>query len=155
MEIPSKTRNRTTIWSRNPTTGLMSWENHSWKRHMNPQSSLQQYLQQLGHRFLIVKFRLKLKKVGKTTGPFWCDLNQIPYYYTVEMTNTFKGLDLRECLKNYGWRFVTERRLWWKPFPTKRNPKRQKEITEAICEEALQIAEKRREVKDKRKGKIY
>ena len=59
------------------------------------------------HELLIAKFRLKLKKVGKTTRPFRCDLNQIPYEYTVEVTNRFKGLDLIECLKNYGWRFVT------------------------------------------------
>ena len=56
---------------------------------------------------LIAKFRHKLKKVGKTTRPFRYDLNQIPYDYTVELTNRFKGLDLIECLKNYGWRFVT------------------------------------------------
>ena len=54
-----------------------------------------------------VKFILKLKKAGKTTRPFRYDLNQIPYHYTVEVTNRFKGLDLIECLKNYGWRFVT------------------------------------------------
>ena len=48
-----------------------------------------------------------LKKVGKTTRPFRYDLNQIPYNYTVEVTNRFKGLDLIVCLKNYGWRFVT------------------------------------------------
>ena len=44
--------------------------------------------------FLIAKFRLKLKKVGKTTLPFRCDLNQISYSYTVEVRNRFKGLDL-------------------------------------------------------------
>ena len=44
--------------------------------------------------FLITKFRLKLKKVGETTRPFSCDLNQIPYDYTVEVRNRFKGLDL-------------------------------------------------------------
>ena len=43
---------------------------------------------------LLVKFRLTLKKVGKTTKPFRYDLNQIPYNYTVEVTNRFKGLDL-------------------------------------------------------------
>ena len=59
------------------------------------------------HEFLIAKFRLKLKKVGKTTRPFRYDLNQIPYHYTVEVTNRFKGLDLIECMKNYGQRFVT------------------------------------------------
>ena len=55
---------------------------------------------------LIAKFRLRLKKVGKTTRPFRYDLNSIPSNYTVEVRNRFKGLDLIECLKNYGWRFV-------------------------------------------------
>ena len=53
------------------------------------------------HELLIAKFRLKLKRVGKTTRLFRYDLNQIPYYYTVKLTNRFKGLDLIECLKNY------------------------------------------------------
>ena len=64
------------------------------------------------HELLIAKLRLKLKKVGRTTRPFRYDLNQIPYNYTVEMTNRFKELDLIECLKNYGWRFVTLYRRW-------------------------------------------
>ena len=55
---------------------------------------------------LIAKFSLKLKKVGKTIRPFRYDLNQIPYNYTVEVTNRFKELDLIECLKNYGQRFM-------------------------------------------------
>ena len=59
------------------------------------------------HELLIAKFRLKMKKVGKTTRPFRYDLNQIPYNYTVEVTNRFKGLDLIDCLKNYAQRFVT------------------------------------------------
>ena len=59
------------------------------------------------HELLIAKFRLKLKKVGKTTRPFRYGLNQIPYDYTVEVRNRFKGLDLIEFLKNYGWRFMT------------------------------------------------
>ena len=59
------------------------------------------------HKLLISKFRLKLKKGGKTTRPFRYDLNQIPYDYTVEVTNRFKGLDLIESLKNYGQRFMT------------------------------------------------
>ena len=54
------------------------------------------------HEILTAKFRLKLKKVGKTTRPFRYDLNQIPYNYTVEVTNRFKGLDLIECLMNDG-----------------------------------------------------
>ena len=60
-----------------------------------------------GHQLLTAKFKLKLKKVGKTTRPFRYDLNQIPYDYTVEVMNRFKGLDLVKCLKNYGWRFLT------------------------------------------------
>ena len=59
------------------------------------------------HELLIAKFRLKLKKVGKTTRPFRYDLNQIPYDCTVEVRNRFKGLDLIESLKKYGQRFVT------------------------------------------------
>ena len=56
---------------------------------------------------LIAKFRLKLKKVGKSTRPLRYDLNQITYNYTVEVGNRFKGLALIECLKIYGWRLVT------------------------------------------------
>ena len=56
------------------------------------------------HQHLIAKFRLRLKIGGKTTRPFRYDLNQIPNDYTVEVTNRFKGLDLTECLKNYGGR---------------------------------------------------
>ena len=52
------------------------------------------------HEPLIAKFRLKLKKVGKTTRPFRYDLNQIPYNYTVEVKSKFKRSDLIECLKN-------------------------------------------------------
>ena len=59
------------------------------------------------HELFIVKFRLKSKKVGKATRPFRYDPNQMPYDYTVEVRNRFKGLDLIECLKNYGRRFVT------------------------------------------------
>ena len=59
------------------------------------------------HELLIAKFRLKLKEVGKTTGPFRYDLNNFPYNYTVEVRNRFKGLDLTECLKNCGWRLIT------------------------------------------------
>ena len=72
------------------------------------------------HELLIAKFRLKLKKVGKTTRPFRCDLNQIPYDYTVEVTNRFKGLDLIEYLKNYRLRFMTlYRREGSRPSPRK------------------------------------
>ena len=78
------------------------------------------------HELLIAKFRLKLKKVGKTTRPFRYDLNQIAYDYTVEVRNRFKGLDLIECLMNYGWRFrILYRRQGSRSSPRKRNVKKQ------------------------------
>ena len=58
------------------------------------------------HELLTGKFRLKLKKVGKTTGPFRYDLNQIPYNYTVEMRNRSKGLDLIDRVPEELWREV-------------------------------------------------
>ena len=98
------------------------------------------------HELLIAKFRLKLKKVGKATRPFRYDLNQIPYDYTVEVTSRFKGLDLIEYLKNYGgglWHCTGGR--------DKDHPKKKK--CKKPSEEALQIAEKRREAKAKEKRK--
>ena len=55
------------------------------------------------HEFLIAKFRLKLKRVGKTTRSFRYDLNQIPYEYTVEVTNRFQGLDLIDRVPEELW----------------------------------------------------
>ena len=74
-----------------------------------------------------VKFRLKLKKVRKTTRPFRYDLNQFPYDYTVEVRNIFKGLDWIESLINYGQRFVTlfAQETGIRPFPRKKNAKKQ------------------------------
>ena len=104
------------------------------------------------HELLIAKFRLKLKKVGKTTRPFRYDLNQIPYDYTVEVRNRFKGLDLIECLMNYGWRFVTlYRRQGERPSPRKKKFKKAKWLSE----EALQIAVKRKEAKRKGEKERY
>ena len=78
------------------------------------------------HELLIAKVRIKLKKVEKTTRPFRYDLNQMPYDYTVEVRNRFKGLDLIECLMNYGRRFVTlYRRQGSRPSSWKRNAKKQ------------------------------
>ena len=88
-----------------------------------------------------------MKKVGKTARPFRYDLHQIPYDYTVEVKNRFKGLDLIGCLKNYGWRFVTlYRRQGSSPSPRKRCKK-----AKWLSEEALQTAVKRREAKEKGK----
>ena len=93
-----------------------------------------------------------MKKVGKTTRPFRYDLNQIPFVYTVEVRNRFKGLDLIECLMNYGMRFVTlYRRQGSRPSPWKRNAKKAKWLSG----EALQIAVNRRDVKRKGKKERY
>ena len=89
------------------------------------------------------------KKVGKTTRPFRYDLNQIPCDYTVEVTNRFKGLDLIECLKNYGQRFVT----LYKRQGSRSSTRKRK--AKWLSEEALQIAEKRREGKGKGEKEIY
>ena len=93
-------------------------------------SSIQSGKTRLGagsdHELLIAKFRLKLKKVGKTTRSFRYDLSQIPHDYTVELRNTFKGLDLIEYLMNYGWRFVTfYKRQGPRSSPGKGNAKKQ------------------------------
>ena len=104
------------------------------------------------HELLIAKFRLKLKKVGKTNRPSRYDLNQISYDYTVEVTNRFKGLNLIECLKNHGQRFIAlYKRQWSKPSPRNRNAKWWKWLSE----EALQITEKRREAKGKGEKERY
>ena len=80
----------------------------------------------MDHELLIAKFRLKLKKVEKTTRPLRYDLNQIPYDYSVEVRNRFKGLDLTEYLMNYGRRFMTlYTRQGLRPSPWKRNAKNQ------------------------------
>ena len=93
-----------------------------------------------------------MKKLGKTTRPFRYDLNQIPYDYTVEVRNRFKGLRLIECLMNYGWRFVTlYRRQGSRTFPWKRNVKKAKWLSK----EALQIAVNRREAKSKGEKERY
>ena len=79
------------------------------------------------HELLISKFRLKLKKVGKTTRPFRYDLNQIPYDYTVEVTNRFKGLDLIDRVPDELWREARDivQRQGSRPSPWKRNAKKQ------------------------------
>ena len=92
-----------------------------------------------------------MKKVGKTTRPFRYDLNQIPYDYTVEVRNRFKGLDLIECLMNYGQRFMTlYRRQGSRPSPWK---KRQKSKM-AIWGGVTNSCEKERSKKQRRKQKI-
>ena len=79
------------------------------------------------HELLIAKFRLKLKKVGKTRRPFRYDLNQIPYDYTVEVRNRFKGLDLIGRMPDEVWTEVHDivQEKGSRPSPWKRNAKKQ------------------------------
>ena len=99
------------------------------------------------YELLIAKFRLKLKKVGKTTRPFRYDINQIPYDYTVEVTNRFKALDLiGRVPEELGAEVhITVQEAVIKTIPKKKKCKKAKWLSE----EALPIAEKRREVKGK------
>ena len=76
------------------------------------------------HELFITKFILKLKKVGKTTRPFRYDLNQIPYDYTVEMRNRFKGLDLIDRVPEELWTEVRDKVQETRSSPGKRNAKR-------------------------------
>ena len=79
------------------------------------------------HEYLIAKFRLKLKKVGKTTGPLRYDLNQIPKDYTVEVRNRFKGLELIEIQASELWMEVPDiaQETVSRPSPRKRSEKKQ------------------------------
>ena len=101
----------------------------------------------------MAKFRLKWKKVGKTTRPFRYDLNQIPYDYTVEVRNRFKGLDLIDRMPDELWMEVRDivQETGIKTIPRKKKCKKAKWLSE----EALQIAVKRREVKSKGEKERY
>ena len=101
------------------------------------------------HEILIAKFRLKLKKVGKTTRPFRYDLNQIPYDYTVEVRNRFKGLDLIDRVPDEQWNEVRDivQETGIKNIHMEKKYKKAK----WLAEEALKIAVKRRQVKTKEK----
>ena len=103
------------------------------------------------HELLIAKFRLKLKKVGKTTRPFRYDLNQIPYDYTVEVRNRFKGLDLIDRVPDELWTEVCDpvQETGIKTIPMEKKCKKAKWLSE----EALQIAviEENPKTKEKRK----
>ena len=105
------------------------------------------------HELLIVKFRLKWKKVGKTTKPIRYDLNQILYDYTVEVTNRFKGIDLIDQMPEELWTEVHDivQEALIKMIPKKKKCKKAKWLSE----EALQIAEKRIEAKGKGEKERY
>ena len=104
-------------------------------------------------RLLIAKFRLKLKKVGKTTRPFRYDLNQIPCDYTVGVRSRFKGLDLIDRVPDALWNEVRDivQETEIKTIPMEKKCKKAKWLSE----EALQIAVKRREVKSKGEKERY
>ena len=99
------------------------------------------------HELLIAKFRLKLKKAEKTTGLFMYDLNQIPYDYTVEVTNRFKGFNLIDRVPEELWMEVRDivKEAVIKSIPKKKKCKKAKWLSE----EALQLAVKRRETNSK------
>ena len=99
------------------------------------------------HELFIAKFRLKLKKVGKTTRPFKYDLNQIPYVYTVEVRNRFKGLALIDRVPEELWTEVRDivQETGIKTIPQKKKCQKAKWLSE----EVLQIAVKRGEAKSK------
>ena len=101
----------------------------------------------LAHQLLIAKFRLKLKKVGKTTRPCRYDLNQIPYDYTVEVTNRFKGLYLIDRVPEELWTEVcdTVQEAVIKTIPKEKKCKK----AERLSEEAFPVTEKSREGKGK------
>ena len=105
------------------------------------------------HELLIAKFRLKLKKVQNTTRPFRYDLNQIPYNYTVEVRNRFKGLDLIDREHDELWMEVRDigQEAVIKTIPKKKKCKKAKWLSE----EALQIAVERREAKSKGEKERY
>ena len=101
----------------------------------------------------MAKFRLKLKKVGKTTKPFRYDLNQIPYDYTVEVRNRFKGLDLIDRVPDELWNEVRDivQETGIKTIPMDKKCRKAKWLSG----EALQIAVKRREAKSKGEKERY
>ena len=105
------------------------------------------------HELLIAKFRLKLKKVGKTLRLFRYDLNQIPYDHTVEVRNRFKGLDLIDRVRDKLWMEVRNivQKTGIKTIPKKKKCKKAKWLSE----EALLIAVKRREAKSKGRKERY
>ena len=102
---------------------------------------------------LIDKFRLKLKKVGKTTRPFRCDLNQIPCDYAMEVRNRIKGLDLIDRVLDELWTEVHDivQETGIKTIPKKKKCKKAKWLSE----EALQRAVKRKEMKSKGEKEKY
>ena len=138
---------------RNRNPGVLPWLIHLFSSHI--QFHLKTLLNivplQIVHELLIAKFRLKLKKVGKTTRPFRYDLNQFPHNYTVKVTNRCKGLDLIDRVPEKLWIEVQDivQEAVIKTIPKKKKCEKAKWLSE----ETLQIALKIRELKGKGKRK--
>ena len=128
-------------------------------------SSIQSVKTRLGadcgsdHKLLIAKFRLKFKKVGKTTRPFRYDLNQIPYDYTVESDKQIQGVrldrqkkNLTDSLKNCGWKFMTFYRRQWSSHLQEEEMQKGKTVIWGGLKNSL---EKKRRERQRRKGKIF
>ena len=142
-----------TIWSTPKSGSLYILFSQRWR------SSIQSAKTRLGahcvsdHEHLIAKFRLKLKKVGKTTRPLKYDLNEIPYDYTVEVRNRFQGLDLIDRVPDELWTEIRDivQETGIKTIPMEKKCKKAKWLSG----EALQIAVKRREAKSKGEKETY
>ena len=106
------------------------------------------------HELLIAKFRLKLKKVGKTTRPFRYELNQTPYDNTVEVRNRFKGLDLVDRMPVELWTEVHDI-VKEKGIKTISKKKKGKKSKMAVWRDLTNSCEKRRSEKQRRIGRIY
>ena len=142
-----------TRWSILKSDGLYTLQLKMEKLYTASKNKTWSWLWLRSFELLIAKYRLKLKKVGKTTRPFKHDLNQIPYDYTVEVTNRFKELDLIERVPEELWTEVsnTVQEAVIKTITKKKKCNKARWLSE----EALQIAEKKRNEKQGRKGKIY
>ena len=126
---------------------------HKWRSSVQPSKTRPEADYGTDHELFIVKFRLKLKKVGETTRPFRYNLNQIPYDYTVEVTNRFTGLDVIDREPEELWTEVHDivQEIGIKTIPIEKKCKKAKWLSG----EALQIAVKRREAKSKGEKERY
>ena len=103
------------------------------------------------HELLITKYKLKLEKVGKTTRSFRCDLNQIPYDYTLEVTNRFEGLDLIDS----AWRNKDGGSWHCTRGSDQDNPQEMQKGKMVVLRGLTNSWEKKRRDRQRRKGKIY
>ena len=138
-----------TRWSTPKSDGYLEKLLQRWRSSIQSAKTILGVDCGLDHELLIAKFRLKLKKIGKTTRPFRYDLNQIPYDYTVEVRNRCKGLDLIDRVPDELWTEVPDivQETGIKTIPMEKKCKKAKRLSG----EALQTAVKRRDEKKKKK----